>query len=47
MTARLKEIFALQDEITMKVVTALQVKLTEGRTGSACLPKGRTTFRRT
>jgi adenylate cyclase len=26
----LKDIFALQDEITMKVVTALQVKLTEG-----------------
>ncbi len=26
----LKEIFALQDEITMKIVTALQVKLTEG-----------------
>jgi len=26
----LKEIFALQDEITMKILTALQVKLTEG-----------------
>ena len=26
----LKDIFALQDEITMKIVTALQVKLTEG-----------------
>jgi adenylate cyclase len=26
----LKEIFALQDEITMKITTALQVKLTEG-----------------
>jgi len=26
----LKDIFALQDEITMKVVTAMQVKLTEG-----------------
>ncbi|MBE9533458.1 MAG: tetratricopeptide repeat protein, partial [Proteobacteria bacterium] len=27
----LKEIFALQDEITMKILTALQVKLTEGQ----------------
>jgi TolB-like protein/Flp pilus assembly protein TadD len=27
---KLKEIFALQDEITMKIITALQVKLTEG-----------------
>jgi len=26
----LKDIFALQDEITMKIVTALQIKLTEG-----------------
>jgi adenylate cyclase len=26
----LKDIFALQDEITMKIITALQVKLTEG-----------------
>jgi len=26
----LKEIFALQDEITMKIITALEVKLTEG-----------------
>jgi TolB-like protein/class 3 adenylate cyclase len=26
----LKQIFALQDEITMKIITALQVKLTEG-----------------
>jgi len=26
----LKDIFALQDEITMKVITALQIKLTEG-----------------
>ena len=28
----LKDIFALQDEITMKIMTALQVKLTEGQT---------------
>lgn len=28
----LKDIFALQDEITMKIMTALQVKLTEGHT---------------
>jgi adenylate cyclase len=27
---KLKDIFALQDEITMKILTALQVKLTEG-----------------
>jgi len=30
----LKEIFALQDEITFKVITALQVKLTEGERAS-------------
>jgi adenylate cyclase len=29
----LKEIFALQDEITMKIIVALQVKLTEGEHG--------------
>jgi adenylate cyclase len=28
----LKDIFALQDEITLKIMTALQVKLTEGQT---------------
>jgi TolB-like protein/class 3 adenylate cyclase len=28
----LKDIFALQDEITMKIMTSLQVKLTEGQT---------------
>ena len=26
----LKDIFTIQDEITMKIITALQVKLTEG-----------------
>ena len=26
----LKDVFALQDEITMKILTALQVRLTEG-----------------
>jgi adenylate cyclase len=31
----LKEIFALQDEITMKVMTALQIKLTEGEQARA------------
>ena len=30
----LKEIFALQDEITMKIITAIQVKLTAGRTSA-------------
>jgi adenylate cyclase len=30
----LKDIFALQDEITMKIITALQVKLTEGELAS-------------
>jgi len=31
----LKDIFALQDEITMKIITALQVKLTEGEMAHA------------
>jgi adenylate cyclase len=35
----LKDIFALQDEITMKIVTAMQVKLTEGEQ-SHLLAKG-------
>jgi len=30
----LKDIFALQDEITMKIITAMQVKLTEGEQAS-------------
>jgi adenylate cyclase len=30
----LKDIFAIQDEITMKIITALQVKLTEGEQAS-------------
>ena len=32
----LKDIFALQDEITMKILTAMQVKLTEGGTSFKC-----------
>jgi len=35
----LKEIFALQDEITMKIITALQVKLTQGEQ-AAMIGKG-------
>jgi adenylate cyclase len=31
----LKDLFALQDEITMKIVTVLRVKLTEGEIGTA------------
>ena len=31
----LKDIFALQDEITMKILTTIQVKLTEGEISSA------------
>lgn len=34
-----KDIFALQDEITLKIITALQVKLTAGNRASA-LVKG-------
>ena len=30
MTVELNDIFALQDDITQKIVAALQVKLTEG-----------------
>ena len=37
----LKDIFALQDEITMKIITAMQVKLTEGET-SGCWRKAPT-----
>ena len=39
----LKDIFAVQDEITMKILTAMQVKLTEGEqasTGSRNISKG-------
>ena len=32
----LKDIFAIQDEITMKVLTSLRVKLTEGEKARAC-----------
>ena len=35
----LKDIFALQDEITMKIITALQVKLTQGEQ-AAMIGKG-------
>jgi adenylate cyclase len=33
----LKDLFALQDEITMKIVTALRVKLTEGESASSTI----------
>ena len=36
----LKDIFALQDEITMKIITALQVKLTMGEQVANVLAKG-------
>jgi adenylate cyclase len=36
----LKDIFAIQDEITMKIITAMQVKLTEGDKAYLLRPKG-------
>jgi adenylate cyclase len=33
----LKDLFALQDELTMKIVTALRVKLTEGESASTII----------
>ena len=36
----LKDLFALQDELTMKIVTALRVKLTEGESASTTIGGG-------